>query len=290
MVELWLLIGLVTPFVVAIFYTMQKQLTNTYTPLEVSVSMHIVPTITLSVFLVIYPYLPNKSFLLFGGLSGLINAISFILLTKAYSKDALSVIAPLRGITPIVVASIEPLVFTSIMYNETILLASVLVAVGIYIIFYEDSIVKPFKDLFNSGPLFGLFSAIVIAFAVLVDRTVLVNYSIHPLTYTFYVSFFTLFWLLLYTVIYGESIQETIIKTQDTVKIGALRTLTLSLGLGLLSLVSGSLMNILWQLNIVITVIIGGRLIGEKNTKRRIIGSVIIVLAVILSIYFEGVP
>lgn len=285
MVDLWLLIGLVTPFVVAIFYTTQKQLTNTYTPLEVSVSMHIVPTIALSVFLVIYPYLPNKSFLVLGGLSGLTNAISFILLTKAYSKDALSVIAPLRGITPIVVASIEPLVFTSIMYNETLLLASVLVAVGIYIIFYEDSIVKPFKDLFNPGPLFGLFSAVVIAFAVLVDRTVLVNYSIHPLTYTFYVSFFTLLWLLIYTAIYGKSIQKTIIKTQDTIRIGALRTLTLSLGLGLLSLISGSLMNILWQLNIVITVIIGGRLIGEENTKRRIIGAVIIVLAVILSIY-----
>lgn len=284
MVDLLFIIGLLIPVIVAVFYTVQKQLTSEYSPLSVSIAMHIIPTLLLSCFLIIYPYSPNKTFILLAGLSGFINAISFVLLSKAYSKDALSAIAPLRGLTPIIVAIFEPLFFTTVVYNSTLVFASLLVAGGIYITFYESNLVQPVRNLSKAGPLAGVGSAIVIAFAVIIDRTVLVSYTIHPLTYTFYISSFTLSCLSIYTIVSDKTVQLDLLYSVQSLKIGVLRTATLALGLGLLSLVTGSIMNIIWQLHIVVTVIIGGKLIGEKHIKRKIIGSLVIIAAVLLTV------
>ena len=105
---------------------------NRQTPLQFATGMHLVASVLLlSTLLFIPAFFSIKMFLLLLA-SGLINGISFWLLAIAYEQDSLSLIAPLRGVIPIFVAFLEPLIFQNFNYKLSLVVSSIVVAVGIY--------------------------------------------------------------------------------------------------------------------------------------------------------------
>lgn len=117
MIELWLIYGLVGAFINGLFNTYQKVLTNNgRSPIEILVSMHTVALVILLPTLVVYNLV--FSWELFGllVLTGALNGLSFYYLAIAYDYGALSIVAPLRGIKPILVAFIGPFVFPDFGY------------------------------------------------------------------------------------------------------------------------------------------------------------------------------
>lgn len=279
MIEVWLIYGLVGAFVNGLFNTYQKVLTNNgRSPIEILVSMHTVAFVILSPTLVIYR--PSFSWELLGLLilTGVLNGLSFYYLAIAYDYGALSIVAPLRGITPILVAFMEPLVFSDFGYDYILVIASFLVGLGIYVLLYEDSITKPITRIKDEGVSRGLLSAAIISLAVLVDRYALTETSVEPEPYAALVVFGSLVASLIITWRVSD-IQESLNFDREILPIGVLRAVSIFMVFGALSLTEGTKVNIILQLGVIIATIAGGGLLGEDNIIRRILGVILILIA-----------
>lgn len=279
MIEVWLIYGLVGAFVNGLFNTYQKVLTNNgRSPVEILVSMHTVAFVILSPTLVIYR--PSFSWELLGLLilTGVLNGLSFYYLAIAYDYGALSIVAPLRGITPILVAFMEPLVFSDFGYDYILVIASFLVGLGIYVLLYEDSITKPITRIKDEGVSRGLLSAAIISLAVLVDRYALIETSVEPEPYAALVVFGSLVASLVITWRVSD-IQESLNFDREILPIGVLRAVSIFMVFGALSLTEGTKVNIILQLGVIIATIAGGSLLGEDNIIRRILGVILILIA-----------
>lgn len=282
MIELWLIYGLVGAFVNGLFNTYQKVLTNNgRSPIEILVSMHTVAFVVLVPTLVIYN--PVFSWELSGLLilTGALNGLSFYYLAIAYDYGALSIVAPLRGITPILVAFIEPFVFPDFGYNYALVIASFLVGLGIYILLYEDSITKPITRIKDKGVSRGILSAAIISLAVLVDRYALLETSIEPEPYAALVVFSSLVASLIITWKVSD-IQNVLKFDREILPIGILRAISIFMVFGALSLAQGTKVNIILQLGVIIATIAGGGLLGEENIIRRILGVILILVAAVI--------
>lgn len=282
---MWVVFGLIGAFLTGVFNIYQKQLIDTeIQPLELLTNIHLIAMAFFSIALVIYPYVPSLP--LFGIMvaTGVVNGISWLAIAIAYGDDAVSVIAPLRGITPVVVAFIEPIIFDSLTYQIEYLFASVLVCVGIYITLYDEDPLTPIKRLTDRSVQLGLVSGFVISISVLLDRYALETFSIHPLTYGFYLITFTFISMCIIVYVFTDKslTQDVFTINQQLIYISIIRGLSVGLALNVLALVEGTRMNILWQLNVIIASVLGGKLIQEENLIRRGIGAICIFVAALI--------
>lgn len=282
---MWVVFGLLGAFLTGIFNIYQKQLIDTdIQPIELLTNIHLITVGLFSIALIIYPYIPSLPLLGIMIATGVANGISWLAIAIAYGEDAVSVIAPLRGITPVVVAFIEPIIFNSLTYQIKYLFASILVCIGIYITLYESDPVTPIKRLTDRSVQLGLVSGFVISISVLLDRYALETFSIHPLTYGFYLVTFTFISMSIIVYVFTDKslIRDVITINQQLVYISIVRVLSVGLALNVLALVEGTRMNILWQLNVIIASVLGGKLIQEENLIRRSIGATCIFIAALI--------
>ena len=282
MVELWIVIGLTGSVVAGLFNLYQKYVIERgQTPLQVITGMHLVASlILLSTLLFVPIFFSVKMFLLLVA-SGIINGVSFWLLAIAYEQDSLSLIAPLRGVTPVFVAFFEPIIFQNVKYELSLVTSSIVVAFGIYVLLYEDSFVAPLERLGDRGVSRGVLSAVTIAFAVLIDRYAIVNTDVEPITYSTYLMLTALVSSVLISVhVSDETIKDMLIPDLGIVPLGCLRALNVVLAFITLSLVEGTRFNIVWQFGTMIAAIGGGSLLNEEGLVRKSMGALMILLAV----------
>jgi len=172
---------------VAAFDIYQKFLVDgDYSPLQLAVQTHLVALVPLILLLALFPLTFSPQLLVLVIATGLVNGFGFWMLAVAYREDAISLIAPLRGITPIAVAFVEPLFFSNFSYQLSLLAASIIVAVGMYILLYEDSPWQTVSRIHKPGVKHGVACALFFAIAVLIDRYALVTTGVHPVTYSTY--------------------------------------------------------------------------------------------------------
>lgn len=281
MVETWVILGLSGAFVVGLFNIYQKYLIdNGHSPLKIIVDMHIVATLVMFTSVLFVPIIITKEILILLLITGVLNGVSFWLLALAYQEDALSLIAPLRGFTPILVAFMEPLFFDGLAYNIYLVLASIIVAIGIYVLTYEGSMRESLHRIMNGGIKKGLISAAVISFAVIADRYAIVNTEIHPVMYAAYVMFSALIFSFIIGYYYtDDSLKEQLIPEPAIIPLGVLRGISVAFAFGAFLFAEGTRVNVLWQLGGVFATIFGGSLLKDDDLVRRSIGATMIVVA-----------
>lgn len=281
--ELWLVTGLIVCIALGAFNTLQKHLVGSYSPVTVGYSTNLIAAGFLSPIAVYYfikagfPY----EALIFLGLTGVFNAFSFYLLPLALSKEDLGVIAPTRGISPISIAIIEPLVFVGLGYNMNLIFAGLLAGLGLYIAFSEDGLLTPIKNLQSRGVIYGLLSATCISGAVLTDRFAVHSVGALPQVYAFGLVSVTAFFLGILQ--FHKEDNPSIIPDKNFIPVGMARAVTVGAGMFTLSIATGTQFNVLVQLSIPLSVLLGFIFLGEqKFTGRQVIGSLIIISGVYL--------
>lgn len=285
MVEQWILIALTGAVCSGLFNIYQKQLLTTdFEPLELVFVTNIFAALLLSPIVLLADVQASVTLLVFATASGLVNAVSFVLLAKAYNTGSLSLVAPLRGIVPVLVAAVEPLFFARLDYTRSLLLASGIVGIGLYVLFYEESIFRPIRRLQDRSVQVGLASSVVIVFAVLIDARALVTTDINPILYALYLTVTTVFFLSLVPLFRRNNPVEQFRADRRAVVIGLLRGLNLALIFGALSITAATRVNIVLQLGPVIAAVVGGSLFNESNLLVRTLGSVLILSSSIIVI------
>lgn len=285
MVEQWILIALAGAVCSGLFNIYQKQLLATdFEPFELVFVTNGFAVVLLSPIILLTGVQFSATLLVLATASGFVNAISFIFLAKAYDTGSLSLVAPLRGIVPVLVAAIEPLVFARLDYTRSLLLASGLVGVGLYVLFYEESVFEPIRRLQDRSVQVGLASALVIVFAVLIDAHALVRTDINPILYALYLTGTTVFFLTLVPLFRRTNPVEMFPTNRRAAAIGLLRGVTLVLIFGALSVTAATRVNIVLQLGPVIAAVVGGSLFDESNLGIRAVGSLLILSSSVIVI------
>lgn len=310
-VQNWVIVGLIGASIVAAFNIYQKYAIDDkgFDPLDIALQMHLIGAVIIIPLISVVPYQDNignlATFEITEFLSlyipgipglelttviigtGIVNAVSFWLLASAYSDDALSVIAPLRGVTPVVVAFLEPIFFSSVNYQLNLVASSIIVSIGVYVVLYEDDIYKPVRRLKDTGVIKGIASAIVIGFAVIIDRYAMVGFDLDPINYTGALILSTLFFTSLITIIIKGKKSLNIVQINlETTVLGILRTCSVVFAIVALSLVEGTRVNVIWQINVVLAAVFGGSLLSEENILRRGLGASLVIIAAGIVVFF----
>lgn len=282
MLEPWVLFAIAGAVSLGLFNITKKQVMGQDTSaLRVDAQMHILAALPMIAVLAIsYPFEFSMEFVGFLLASGLVNAVSFWLLATAYENGALSLIAPLRGVTPVAVGLIEPLVFPELGYQLSLVIASVAVGVGLYVLLYEDTWLGPIRKLSEDGVYQGLLSAGFISVAILIDRFAMTATGVEPNTYAAYLTLtITVITVGMFVLFDGTPISKLTEVNLQVASLGFFRFANILLGLTALSLVAGTKVNIVWQLGIVLAALVGGKLLSEENLIRKAVGASMIVAA-----------
>ena len=285
-VDTWVVLGLSGALTIGIFNIYQKYLIeNGHNPKNLIVDMHTAAVLVLIVPVLFVPFTLNSTItLLFIG-SGFLNGISFWYLATAYEEGDLSLIAPLRGLTPIIVALLEPLAFPDVQYQLVLVATSIVVAIGLYVLTYEDGFKQTAQRIVQGGIKKGLISSSVIAFAIILDRYAIVETSVHPLTYALYlmISALVVSSLIAYTKS-DQNIKKIITPDLITIPLGILRGVSVSLAFGAFLFVEGTRVNIVWQLGAVIATLFGGTIMKEDDLFIRTIGVILIIFGAVIAV------
>lgn len=283
MIDLWLITGIIVFLSIAVFNTLQKKLVGNNSPIDVAYFTNIIAAVVLAPLAIYYSLNAGITIQVIGFLvlTGIFNALSFYLWPLALSEEDLGVIAPTRGITPITIAVIEPFVFFNLDYSIELLGASVLAGVGLYIAFSEEGLLTPIKKLQSKGALFGLGSAVAISGAVLVDRFAVHSAGAAPQVYAFGIASVTAVLLAGFRMYRTD--QTDLIPERKYIPVGVVRGIIIGAGVFTLTLTTGTEYNVLIQLAIPLSVLLGFLFLDERAfTIRQLIGSLIIIGGVYL--------
>lgn len=285
MLKTWVIIGIFAAVANSLFNIYQKKtVSNNQTPIQVALNMHIIGAVLLSPVVAIFDINIQTDVILILIFSGLLNALSFVLLAKAYNSQSISIVAPLRGVTPIAIAVIEPIFNRSIQYSISLLGASVLVACGIYILLYKDSLYEPIKRIKDKGVQFGVGSALIISIAAVADKKAIEITEVKPIVYALYLLFVTSLFITSYILLKKENLSDKIVLDRDSCIVGTLRAVVISLVFISISLAAATKINILLQSGTVIAVVLGGRLFEESDLLLKSAGAVLILIACVIVI------
>lgn len=283
MIDLWLITGIIVCLSIAVFNTLQKKLVSDNSPIDVAYFTNIIAAAVLAPLAIYYSLNSGITIQVLGFLilTGVFNALSFYLWPLALSKEDLGVIAPTRGITPITIAVLEPIVFLNLEYSLELLGAGLLAGTGLYIAFSEEGILTPIKKLQSKGALFGLGSAVAISGAVLVDRFAVHSAGASPQVYAFGIAAVTAVMLAAFRMYRTD--QTNLIPKREYIPVGIVRGIIIGAGVFTLTLTTGTEYNVLIQLAIPLSVLLGYLFLDEREfTVRQLIGSLIIICGVYL--------
>lgn len=284
-IPLWVILGILGTITLAGLDLYKKHLVDDdHSPLNVTLQMHIVGLVPALAILVYFPLTISRDLAILIIGTGVVNGFGFWFLARAFHRDAISLVAPLRGLIPISVALVEPLVFPDFHYHPPLLISALIVSIGMYILLYEDSLQTTRQRLRDPGVMYGVGFALCITAAVLIDRYALVTTGVHPITYSSYLLISTLFVTFGITLYYADRPLNSIRPTRIFVPLGILRFGNILIAMAALSLIDATRINVLWQFGVVITALLGGKLFREDHLLRRVIGAVLIALAAALVI------
>lgn len=240
-------------------------------------------------FLIVFIYLPvflspldsaniPKTGLLLIIISGLIHAIYFIALSKAYSHGHLSIVYPLARSAPLFVP-IWAFIFIGESISPEGILGILLIILGIYILHLRgisrDSLLKPFHYVREKASVFALITALNVSFYSIVDK---VGVSlINPVAYIYLMFLFTFIFLTPYVLLTnGNSIRVEWSVNKKRILLSSFLCLTSYLLILMAFQISKvNYIVALRQISIIISVLIGIICLGERHGKLRVIAAVV---------------
>ncbi len=233
--------------------------------------------------------LPPKNSWIFLLLSGVLQAVYYVLLSKVYSDGDLSIVYPLlRGTAPVYVAILS-FFFGIDKLSLPMFISILIVLVGIYIInlpeLKRSHIIAPFKLLVTEpSTRLALLVGIIIAFYTLVDRKAVSLAS--PFTVLYIIT--ALPFVLLMPLMIKRGLYKTEIKLNkiSILLVGILTFAAYVLVLIAMKLTAVSFISSFREVSVVFIVIYEMAQGKKVNYKSKLLGASIIFVGILLLSYF----
>lgn len=288
MVAYWAVAAAIGVVGFTVFRVYQKRLSNNHNSFDLSFLQHVYATLftaPISLFIIwdsVSAYSGTIPLAIAASVGA--NVAGTVLLFKAYELEDMSVVVPLIGVQPLGVALVEPLLFNGA-HTISLVIAGAFAAVGLYVVLIDgDEYLTPVKRLRDPGPQLTLASTAIYIIAILADSYV--TKHVDPLGYAFVLSGLTSIAFLIILVGKGSNLFDEPRKmvSKDLLALGLSRSMGLFGVLFAFSLTTATKVNIFMQLSPALAVLAGGTLLREPHTLRRLAGSALIVIAVVIAL------
>jgi len=218
--------------------------------------------------------------------SGIVEALYFLSLSKAYELGDLSVVYPLARSSPLFL-----FIMAVVFLGEEVSLWGVagvmIVVLGVYMIhmrnFSLNEFIKPVSSIRARASQFALFTALCTSIYSLADKLGVAAAT--PVIYAFWLDIFV-FIFLTPLVVWRSGVSNLITEWRrsrsQVIVSGFLMRFGYVLVLIAMSLIQVSYILALRQLSVVIGVVLGVQLLKEKYGRMRLISSIIIISGIII--------
>lgn len=232
-------------------------------------------------------YFPTGVSLLSGVLLillGIFTVGSIWMFLVALDLGEMSVVTPLRRISPVFVALLEPF-FLALSFNPLVIFGALLCGLGAFITAVEtENLFDPLKDLMKFTAVLAIGVAVLKAFGSIVTVYLVEEMSVLFLSFYSVLTMAVGFGLITYRNNGGYNYQK--IKDIEVFSVGILAVVGTVLITYAYSLATATQVVTVKQTTILFSIIIAGYYFEEESLKRKTVGSLLIIAAVILvSIY-----
>lgn len=229
----------------------------------------------------------TQQFYFFVIASGVLDSIAFVLAFMAIKKTDVSLIAPMSAFSPVITTIIAIFVLNEVP-TPFKFLGIISVVIGSYLLNISEAkhgIFSPFKKLFgNSGVLLFLTSTLIWSVTPILQKSAILETS--PITPLF-ASFGGL--MTAFLVLFPFAIR-VVMKNMKTVKEKIHWFLIYGVGTAFsqygaytaFSLANVGYVSSIMRLEIVVIIILGGRLLKEKITRQRLVGAGVMILGALI--------
>jgi drug/metabolite transporter (DMT)-like permease len=284
--EIGVLVALLSAFTSSLRESIRKHVSSDFTSVEIGFMTQVYGSILLAPFAGFYllktspEFTPALVFSIILSAAGVLS--STYIYVEAMRISDLSVTEPLRQMTPLIVAFIEPLVLKT-GFSWIIVLAGLLGAVGSYILVSENGLMKPFRNIRNRGALMAVAVAAIFAVLAVVKRFGSTN--IEPLLFTYFSYVLGLLGFWIWKRKDGDSIKKESWLRKDVFAMGTVTAVGAVITIYAFSLISASEATIIKQMSGIFGILIGGRFFQEEDIYRKMLGAVILILGVVLVVF-----
>lgn len=281
----WIIVVLVAAFLMSVRDGFQKKVLKDIDAYELGFFSGVIGSILLLPYGIIH--FPTELSLFLAGLLaflGVVTVLSIWIFLVALDIGEMSVVTPLRRVSPVFVAVIEP-IFLALSFNPVVVFGAFLCGLGAFVTAVKtENIFEPLEDLLQITALMAIGVAVLKAFGSI--ATVYLVKEIHVLFLSFYsvLAMAIGFGLITYRNNGGFNYHK--IKDFEVSLVGLLAvagTILITYGY---SLASATEVVTLKQSTILFSLLIAGKYFEEEGLKRKAVGSTLIIAAVIIvSIY-----
>ncbi|MFB6143360.1 MAG: EamA family transporter [Halorientalis sp.] len=284
-VATWVVVALAAAGTQAGYETLQKHLTADVGPLRLSHATALLGTVLLAP--VAAGVLATQSVSVTPAVTAglLVAVVANVLALYAYlsamARADLSVVSPLRQSTPLLVAVLEPLALAGGI-GPGVVAGAAAAAVGGYVVLADRGLTSPLGRLTEAGPLLALGTAALYAVASVAARFVVVRVPSLLFTFMLYLGMAVAFGALLWRregTLPGRSLLAG-----RFLALGATTTLRSVLVFAAFSLAAAARVTVVLRVSLLVTVLAGGALFGERGVGRRLLGAGLVVAGVWLAV------
>jgi drug/metabolite transporter (DMT)-like permease len=276
-IEFWIVAAGLAVVAKSTYQSMQKQLTTRYDSLVIAQAAFLVSTAVFGAWLLVrWPVSVSPVGVALSGCAGGLVAGGTWAFIEALRDSDLSVVSPLQQTIPVVAALLEPVLVAGFGVEPKLLLAAGVTAVGAYTVSVErGNPWRPLRTLRERGPLLALLTAVLLGVASIVG---------HVTTQQLPVSVYVFVLAATATVLLfaaGPSRPPTV---------GVLGVYGLAFAANLwfsilaLSLVAASQATVFFRLSLILNLVIGFVVFGERNVLFRVLGALVIIAGVVITV------
>jgi len=279
--EIGILVALVSAFTSSLRESIRKHVSGDFSSVEIGFITQVYGCIVLAPFAAWYLLKTSINFtpgLLFAILVSALGVISSTYIyVEAMRISDLSVTEPLRQMTPLMVALLEPIILGTT-FSYKILIAAYMGAAGSYILVSKDSFTEPIENMKNKGALMALAVAGIFAILAIVKR--FGSTSVEPLLFTYFTYVFGLIGFWIWKRKNNEKIGKKQFLRKDIFAMGSVTALGAVITIYAFSMISASETVVIKQTSGIFGIILGRRFFSEEGIVRKLIGALVIIAGV----------
>lgn len=281
--EIGILVALLSAFTSSLRESIRKHVSTDFSSVEIGFITQVYGVLLLAPFATYYLLNSNISptlGLLFAVLvsAGGVLSSTYIYVEAMRISD-LSVTEPLRQMTPLIVALLEPVILGT-NFSYKILVAAFMGALGSYILVSDSGFKEPFENVRNKGALMALSVAGIFAILAIVKRFGSTN--IEPLLFTYFTYVLGLIGFWIWKRRNNEKISKEEFFRKDVFSMGAVTAGGAVITIYAFSMISASETVVVKQSSGIFGILIGRRFFSEEGIVRKLIGAGVIITGVVL--------
>lgn len=279
--EIGILVALVSAFTSSLRESIRKHVSSDFSSVEIGFLTQVYGAVVLAPFALYYllqtqiTFTPGLVFALLLSAGGVLS--STYIYVEAMRISDLSVTEPLRQMTPLIVALLEPLVLDTA-FSIKIVAAALLGALGSYVLVSKNGLAEPLENMKNKGAFMALLVAVI--FAVLAIAKRFGSTNIEPLLFTYFTYILGLIGFWIWKRRNGEEIGREDFLRRDIAAMGVVTAVGAVITIYAFSLISASEVVVVKQTSGIFGILIGRRFFSEEAIIRKLIGALIIIAGV----------